>query len=167
MPGLANARCRFCSVNCEEYCEALGLPEDCDCVQCPDGLELPPLSPLSSMEERGKSGGVNDVEGGESCADAEHGDAFCMDQVGARFVFFLFCFFVLFVALVLFLLGIARFVFRLRSAWCSCSYLLFNVLCVSCLDQVGSAVRGCGADCVVHVWRYPDDRQLTLLMFQQ
>lgn len=75
-------RCRFCAVDCEEYC-ANKDPEECECVQCEEGLELPdlppPLSSTSSFTHtgEGREGPAETL----SCADEEDGDAFCWEQV--------------------------------------------------------------------------------------
>eukprot|EP00752_Nemacystus_decipiens_P002278 g2159.t1 len=64
--------CRFCSLDCDDYCSSIGavFGEDCDCIQCPDDLEDPPFEVSSETEER------------QSCADADDGDAFCLEQAG-------------------------------------------------------------------------------------
>lgn len=65
-------RCRFCSLDCDDYCSSNGavFGEDCDCIQCPDDLEDPPFEMPSATDE--------DYQ---SCADVDDGDAFCLEQV--------------------------------------------------------------------------------------
>lgn len=66
-------RCRFCSLDCDDYCSSIGavFGEDCDCIQCPDDLEDPPFEMTTDTNE----------EDYQSCADADDGDTFCVEQV--------------------------------------------------------------------------------------
>lgn len=67
-------RCRFCSLSCEDHCASIDQLSGCDCVECPDDLEMPPV-PSYLLEERASA-----VDG-PSCAGKVDGDAFCLEQV--------------------------------------------------------------------------------------
>ncbi|CAN0220158.1 unnamed protein product, partial [Laminaria digitata] len=74
--------CRFCAVDCLAYCALDENPEECECIECEDGLELPDLpKPLSSTSYSSSSGELREAPEALSCAGEEDGDAFCWGQV--------------------------------------------------------------------------------------